>query len=199
VSTQHFWVYTAGAIAGELRQIAADAPGDVYIVAINIWTWPSTDPRWSSLGLLWSTEQRFAKRARRARDEDPAATRWSTMHMQQRGHAIWDPEADPAGHDAMRRWAQQEDLWFAGERDEYDDALDVRAEALADRLVDGVIDIVRELHHSGEVEAIFGRAIPVALDAHDSHSPFPEWSRRANPPELYQQFGPHFEADWSPG
>ena len=198
-SPRPLWAYTADVVRSELRQVAAGAPGDVYIVAIYVWTRPSTDPRWSTLELLWSTEQRFAKRVRRASDDQLEGARWSTMYMERRGHDIWDRDIDPGGYAALEHWAHQEDLWFDGDREEYDDALDGRAETLAQRLVEGVIGVVQNLHANGEVGAIFGRPIPIAIVAHDSHSPYPEWSRLANPPELYQQFGPFYERDWSPG
>jgi hypothetical protein len=102
---------TDNAIRSELQQIATVAPGDVYIVAIYMWTRPSSDPRWCTLELLWSTEQRFAKRARRASGDELDGARWSTMYMERRGHDIWNFNIDPAGYAAFEHWARQEDLW----------------------------------------------------------------------------------------
>lgn len=191
------WEHTAGEVRAALSQIAES--GDVYIVTLYLWSAPSTDVRWSSVSLMWDTEERCAARSTGEPEQDLAGLRWSWQHHQRAGREWWDPDSDPAGHEMLERWARGQGLWFEGDRDAYDDAERDLALKLSDRLVTGLIELIRELHADGTVESEFGRAIPFTLIAHDSHQPFPEWNQDANPPELNTQVADYYESIWGPG
>jgi len=191
-----FWEHTSRHVREELRRIAREAAGEVYVVTILVATEPSVDSRWSTIELMWDTEERFALRAASRGAEE---LRWSIMYLVAATRTLWDADGDPAGHAALERWARTEGLWFDTPRDQLRGAAIDRSIELSDGIVAGLIKMVRELHDDGTVHAAFGRPIPVTLVAHDEHSPYPQWSRQANPPELYAQFGSYYESIWSWG
>jgi hypothetical protein len=191
------WEYSVEAIRAGLRRIAES--GDVYIATLYLWTAPSTDVRWSSVSLMWDTEERCAARSAGQPEQDLPGLRWSWQHHQRGDGEWWDRDSDPVGHEALERWARGQGLWFEGVRDAYDDAERDLALELSDRLVTGLIELISKLHADGTVESQFGRAIPFTLIAHDSHQPFPEWNQHANPPELYAQVAGYYESIWGPG
>ena len=195
--TASFWEYTEAAIREELRRIA-QAP-DVYLATVFLWTAPSTDVRWSAITLRWDTERRCAARSAGEPERDLPGLRWSWQHHARSDHAWWDRDMDPAGHEALERWARGQGLWFDGDRDRHGDAETELGLELSYRLVDGLIAIIRGLHADGTIASEFGRAIPITLVPHDSHQPYAEWNEQANPPELYAHVGAYYESISDPG
>jgi hypothetical protein len=197
--TISFWEHTSLHVRDELRRIADSAAGDVYVVTIFVVTEPSVDSRWSTIKLMWDTEERYAHRAKRGANTGSEELRWSIMYLADATRTLLDADSDPEGHAALERWARTEGLWFDAPRDQLVGAAIDSSLELSERIVAGLIELVRELHDDGTVQAVFGRPIPLTLVAHDDHSPYPQWSREANPPELYALFGAYYESIWSWG
>lgn len=194
-----FWEHASRDIHQELRRIADSAGGEVYVVTILVTTEPSVDSRSSTIELMWDTEERYALRVQRGANPGSEELRWSIMYLVDATRTLWDTDGDSAGHAALERWARMEGLWFDAPRDQVRGAAIDSSLELSDRIVAGLIRMVRKLHDDGTVQAVFGRPIPVTLVAHDEHSPYPQWSRAANPPELYALFGSYYESIWSWG
>jgi hypothetical protein len=115
--------------------------------------------------------------------------------------ALWRASVDPAGHQLLANYAQTLGLWYSDDELAHDDTgelMDRQCE-LAEYVQAGLPTVLRALHHAGDIARIFGHAIPTTFSAHDSHLPAWEWAREANPPELYDLFGPWQQANWSPG
>jgi hypothetical protein len=192
------WEYTSRQIQSGLRRIADEADDEIYVVAIFLHSAVVFDPRWSTLQLLWSTEENYRTELRDGQI-DPDDARWSTGGWFRATTLIWDPNDDPAGHAALEQWARDENLWYDGPVPGADDEQIEREIVLFDEIVDGLIMTIRDLHDCGVIQAVFGRPLPVILLPQDSHESYPEWNQQANPPELYAQFGPYHESIWSPG
>ena len=190
------WEHTSGRLAEALHRI--ESP-DVYVVTVFLGAVPATDPRTTTLAVLWSTESHYASRMARASAVELSDLRWGTEFMLRADNEIWDAEQDPEGHAALAQWAADQGLTFHDDPDADEDDLTEEELSLHEEMVTKLIAVMRDLHANGVVRAAFGRDIPVTLVPHDSHAPFPEWNRQIHTPELYSQFGPYYQSIWSEG
>ncbi len=190
------WEYTARALRREFERIGAAEP-DVFLVTLYYTLPPGEDPRTATLEVQFNSERHWAEHVRR-RPGEQAGSRWDYIWLA-REAVLWDPDRDPEGHAALVRWALDCGLRHFDDPDPDENLVIEESMELDELMTRGLIATIRDLHASGAVRAAFGRDIPVTLVPQDSHDPYPEWNREANPPELYALFGPFYESIWSPG
>jgi len=97
VPAPSLWEYTSDRLADELHRI--EGP-DVYDATVFLGEVPATDPRETTLAVLWSMESHYASRAAGVSAiELPTCAAGRSSCCEE--HEIWHAEQDPDGHAAL--------------------------------------------------------------------------------------------------
>jgi hypothetical protein len=202
----NLWAHSRARLIDRLMEI--DASGRVaaeqrpYCLALSLTAGWLDDPRRTAVAVLWNTPEHLRSMRIRRGDpngDSPCAWNWA-FFARERRPSLWSGSTDPAGSALLREFAVREGMWCSDEEWEAaDDELAERVSRLGDFLAEGIVTLIKSLHDEGEIAGIFGLALPVIVTSDDDHDPFPEWSRRANPPNQYARIGPRLEHIWSPG
>jgi hypothetical protein len=199
------WQHTRERLVQILRDLGEP---DVYVVDLHLgYEWVE-DVRAAGVEVRWSTERDLAARRAAWKPDahllklDPLAAEqlpWETWNLRAAG-ILWSADADPEGHALLADYAREAGLWYTdAEHEEGSDEHIDRTIELSCGLRAGLPVVVRRLHESGEIAAILGHPVPVTFSSWEEHDPAWMWARAANPPELYERFGPAHERWWGPG
>lgn len=199
------WEHTRERLVQILRGLGEP---DVYVVDLHLdYQWVE-DVRAGGIEVRWGTDRDLAVRraawkpSRELLELDPLAAEqlpWETWNLRAAG-ILWSAQADADGHALLADYAREAGLWYTDAEHEEGSGEHIdRTIELSCGLQAGLPVVVRGLHESGEIAAIFGHPVPVTFSSWEEHEPAWMWARQANPPELYARFGPAHERWWGPG
>jgi hypothetical protein len=168
---------------------SAEAP-DIYVASLLVYD-SEDDPRRPTITVGYNTE-RAAQEAMAGLH--PASTadeaRWNyAFFLQNELSVIGDPESDPDGASLVETWAKEKGYWYSDAEEEEDfDETEERVAGLTRDFVGLAVKAVRRLHEGGEVERVFGRAIPVLIHELEYYDEIGEQNLDANPPGVADEF-----------
>jgi hypothetical protein len=164
-------VYSAAVQA--LDAIPTDELADIYAVSFFVYD-EEDDPRKPTVTVGFNTEADVA--ASGGDDE----SRWNYAFWRQNQLAVvCDSAADPAGAALREAWAREQGLWYDLEPGE-DAVFNERGEPLTKAFVRLLVGVVQRLHQ-GDIERIFGRAIPVLIHELEYYEEIASQNLSANP------------------
>jgi hypothetical protein len=157
-----------------LDAIPSEERADIYVVSFFVYD-ESDDPRKPTVTVGFSTESDVA-----ASGDDEEEARWNYAFWRQNELAIiCDSAADPAGAALREGWAREKGLWYDLAVDE-NPVFNERGEPLTKAFVQVLVGVVQRLQR-GDVERIFGRAIPVLIHELEYYDEIAEQNLAANP------------------
>jgi hypothetical protein len=165
---------------------------EIYVVSLLVYDLDD-DPRHPTVTVGYNSEPAVAH----AMTKEPwpasseAEARWNYAYFQQNqlGPIIGDPEQDSDGPALVETWAREYGWWFTDEDEEVDFAATLElGESITQGFVALLVKAVQRLHQSGEVERIFGRAIPVLIHELEYYEQIAKQNLEANPPGIADEF-----------
>lgn len=183
-------------IRSALESISEGDRTDIY--AVSLWVDDlDDDPRRPTITVGYNTERQVAactsgpgQRSERPAVADPAEARWNFAFWLQNSLAmIGSEDGDPEGAELREAWARQRGFWYSDEEEERDlDAALEKVQPLTGEFVDILVGVVQDLHRSGEIERVFGRAIPVLIHELEYYDEIARQNEAANPPGVVDAF-----------
>ncbi|MET8981911.1 hypothetical protein ABZX85_40585 [Streptomyces sp. NPDC004539] len=178
------------AAGGILERVPERVRREIYVLAFNVWRVDS-DNRRPYVDIGYNTESRCAQQM--LRESDAREVRWNYAYWILDGfEKLGNVPEDPVGGPLYEEEARELGIWYDGEFDLgrmlEDEDLRVRSALLGGYFADAVVELARYLHASGEIERIFGRALPVVVFDMDRPGWEEEATEAANPAELIADF-----------
>jgi hypothetical protein len=169
-----------------------------HTYAVSLWVSDfDDDPRRPTIMVGYNTEAQVAARTpgpgRRPQDPaavDAAEARWNFAFWLQNALAVIGSEdGDPQGAELREAWARERGFWYSDEEEERDlDAALARVQPLTGEFIDIVVGVVRDLHRSGVIVRVFGRAIPILIHELEYYEEIARQNEAANPPGIVDAF-----------
>lgn len=183
-------------ILGALETIPADDRAHVYVVSLYV-SDIDDDPRRPTIQVGYNTEHQVAactpaegRKPKWPVASDAAEARWNyAFWLQNSLTVIGDEDTDRVGADAREAWAKQRGFWYSDKEEEHDLAAALeKAEPMTYEFVAMAVEVVRDLHRTGEVVRLFGRAVPLLIHELEYYDQIAEQNESANPPDLVADF-----------
>lgn len=165
------WAHTRERLVQILRGLGEP---DVYVVDLHLdYQWVE-DVRAAGVEVRWGTDRDLAARraawkpTRELLKLDPLAAEqlpWQTWDLRAAG-ILWSAQGDPDGHTLLADYAREAGLWYTDAEHEEGSGEHIdRTIELCCGLQAGLPVVVRRLHESGEIAAIFGHPVPVTFSS----------------------------------
>lgn len=174
---------------------AADRPG-LYVVSLLV-SDTDDDPRRPTIMVGYNTEARVAactpapgQPARWPIASSAAEARWNfAFWLQNQLDVLCAEETDPEGAELLRAWASAAGTWYSDEDEQQDfEAAMRRVEPLTGAFVHLAVEVVKDLHASGDLVRTIGRPVPVLIHELEYYEEIAVQNEEANPPGLVAEF-----------
>lgn len=168
--------------------VAIDQAERPAIYALSCWySLEEDDPRYPSLLLGYNTTQQVQAQLYYASDE--AEAKWNYAFWLQNELVSMGGKADSQ----LAAWFQESPFYYSqAEHDANDEALFnkliVISELFNNEFIEVGISLIQQLFRENIIAEIFGRNIPVLLHELEYYDEPVEWTRRANPPGIANEF-----------
>jgi hypothetical protein len=170
-----------------LSSISPEDRADLYV--ISLWVQDlDDDPRRPSITVGFNTERQVAECTPRA--SGPNEARWNfAFWLQNSLVEVCGERSDSLGASLRQAWATVRGIWYSDEDQERDFEATLKLdEALTDEFVNVAVQVVKELHTSGEITRILGRPVPVLIHELEYYEKIALQNEAANPPALVEAF-----------
>jgi hypothetical protein len=172
-------------IEAALRAIPKELRSSIYVVSFFVYD-DEDDPPRPTLTVGYNTIERWKASIPAA--SDSAEAKWNFAFWLQ-NELIKFGGVSSSGATLVNAWVASTGLSYSDEEEDADfEACIERGGQITDAFVRECCEVVRRLHASGAVAAIFGRSIPVLVHELEEHEEIAAQNEAANPPGVCAEF-----------
>lgn len=172
-------------IEAALRAIPKELRSSIYVVSFFVCD-DEDDPRRPTLTVGYNTTERWKASIPAA--SDSAEAKWNFAFWLQNELLKFGGESS-SRTTLVSAWVASTGLSYSDEEEDADfEACIERGGQITAAFVKECCEVVRQLHASGAVAAIFGRSIPVLVHELEEHEEIAAQNEAANPPGACAEF-----------